>query len=221
MKNLSLSRKLPTLALMSTLAATLSAAHSRVNTEIPSCLRLTREELHQVQPGFRCMTSQGVEFQKAPFSPDSIAFAQDAWIDRRTGRVWGERMGRVVQREVKLGGALLKRRQVITSSDAVAQCEEDALPAKVPTIEIFMDAMVRSGLGEVLPAIRTNPNLQEYYTTVSPVRRTLSAVWAVDVTLSSTGNRVHSFRAAQTVRDVSLNELICYREADESESSER
>jgi hypothetical protein len=72
-----------------------------------------------------------------------------------------------------------------------------------------MDALVNSGLHEILPAIRFNPNPMEYYTTSTPVRGSLAGVWAIDVIKSSGGDTVHSYRAAQTVRDVSLNEVIC------------
>ncbi len=201
-----------TLAVACVLATPLSNTHSFAS-EAPSCLSLSAQEIHSANPGFRCQTSTGVEFQKAPLNRESDAFRQDAWIDLRTGKTWGERMGRVIQKDFKLGGALLKRNQIIVESDAVSLCQNDFIPSALPTLNVFMDALVNSGLEEILPAIRFNPNSMEYYTTSTPVRGTnASTVWAIDVQVSTTGKYVYSYRAARTVRDISLNEVICVKD---------
>lgn len=195
-------------ALSSVLIAGLSA-HA---AETPSCRSLDAREIQRANPGFICVTSKGVIFQKAPLERESVAFHQDAWTDWRTGKTWGERMGRVIQKEVELGGAFFRRNKIITRSEAVSLCENDMLPGKLPTLEVFMDALVNSGLEEILPAIRFNPNLLEYYSTSTPVRGSSSSVWAIDIMKSVGGDSVYSYRAAKTVRDVSLNEVVCVRD---------
>ena len=210
-----LSRKLTLNSLtLSALTVITTAALPVQAADSPSCLSLSAQEVHMANPGFRCVTRTGVEFQKAPLSRDSVAFHQDAWTDLRTGKTWGERMGRVIQKEIKLGGALLPRNKIIIESEAVALCENDLLPGKLPTLEVFMDALVNSGLEDILPAIRFNPKPMEYYSTSTPVRGSSSTVWAmaIDILGSEGGTYIQSYRAAQTVRDTSLNEVICVRD---------
>lgn len=199
------------LALAAVATALFASVHGYA-AETPSCRGLNAQEIQSANPGFICVTSKGVIFQKAPLERESIAFHQDAWIDWRTGKTWGERMGRVIQKDIELGGALLRRNKIITQSAAVALCENDMLPGKLPTLKVFMDALVNSGLEEILPAIRFNPDPMEYYSTSSPVRGSSSTVWAIDLVKSSVGDTIHSYRAAQTVRDISLNEVVCVRD---------
>jgi|GEM_PF-5329042 len=197
---------------LTVLSSALMAGLSAHAAETPSCRSLDAREIQRANPGFICVTSKGVIFQKAPLERESVAFHQDAWIDGRTGKTWGERMGRVIQKDIELGGALLRRNKIITRSEAVSLCENDLVPGKLPTLEVFMDALVNSGLEEVLPAIRFNPDPMEYYSTSTPVRDSSSTVWAIDIVKSSVGDTIHSYRAAQTVRDVSLNEVVCVRD---------
>jgi hypothetical protein len=190
------------------------------STEIPSCASLGKSQILSANPGFRCVTRRGVEFEKMPLDRDSAAFGQDAWQDLRTGTVWGERMGRTMQKTIELRRAVLPRNRIIVASEAVSLCENDDRPGKLPTLEVFMDALIHSGLEEVLPAIRFNPNSMEYFATSTPVRGThhASTVWAIDITLSSSAvdhpdaSYVTSYRAARTAREVSLNEVVCVRD---------